>query len=322
MGEVYAKTGATNVERLTIPETVLPHSEVSSVAAEEANMPQDMTFQLQEWVKKNTDSSSTVTFKEMRIKRKEDKNTSSSSTVPNKEMRIQRKEEKIGNKIEAGNRGNGTNGNACSKWFELLSQWVSTVRPATMPCQQARVLFSVLQILALDLHRRSKKIVSGHDFVTSAGLGWVSAAHTSLLSLCDMHRKHEETDSCYSRSLYADFGSVTRSVAVLGIATLLGYALKGSVRRSMMTSSSRSRLVIRMVLLAITGVCARRAYGKVSMTSELQKDFLCWSFLECSCSRHVISPRRNCSLCQGLFSSALLPLGPQNFQRLEKLIPK
>jgi len=231
------------------------------------------------------------------------------------EMRIKRKEEKIGNKLEAGNRGNGTNENACSKWFKLLSQLVCTVRPATMLCQQVQVLFSVLQILALDLHRRSKKIVSGHDFVTSAGLGWVSPAHAS-------HRKHEGTDSCHSRSFSVAFGSVTKSVAVLGIATLLGHALKGSFRRSLMTASSRSRVVISVVLLAVTGVCALRAHYKVSMTSELQKDFLCWSLFECSCSRHVISPRRNCSLCQGWLSSALLPSGLQSFQRMEKLIPQ
>jgi len=158
-----------------------------------------------------------------------------------------------------------------------------------------------------------KKIVNRQDFVTSAGLGWVSAAHTSLLSLFKIHRKEEETDSCHNRSSSVDFGSVTKSVVVVGIAALLGHALKGSVRRRMMTSTSRSRLVMRMVLLAITGICARHAYCKVVMTSELHNDFLCWSVLECPCYRHVIHPRRSCSLCQGLMSSALLPLGLQSF---------
>jgi len=263
--KVYAKTAATQVEMNTIPETVLPHREVSSAAIEEASRPQEIAFQPEECVKQNTDSSSAVT---------------------GYEMRIRRKQQKFGNKLEAGKRGNGTNGSACSKWFESLSPlqpahparfWAgcandpNRVIPAMTPCQQARVLFRVLQILMLDLHRRIKRRVIGQDIVTLEGLGRVSAAaHTSLLSLFE---------------------------AVVGIAALLGYALKDNVRRLLMRSTSRSRLVMRMVLLAATGGCACRSYCKSVMTSNLQKDFL--RLLERACYRHTIPPWRNCSLCQG-----------------------
>lgn len=123
-----------------------------------------------------------------------------------------------------------------------------------MPCQQARVLLRVLQILVFDLHRRSKKLVNGQDFVVSTGLGWVSAAHTSLLSLFEMHGKHEKTECCHRRSPSLDFGSVTKSKALIGIAALLSYVFKDSVQTPLMRSTSRSILVMRMVLLAVIGV--------------------------------------------------------------------
>jgi len=239
--KVYAKTAATHVERSTIPETVLPHSEVSSAAAEEANRPQEITLQPEEGVEQNTDSSSAVEF-----------------AVDH----------------------NG-------------------VRPAMTPCAQARVLFSVLRILTLDLYRRSKRRVNGQDCVTLAGLGWVSAAHTSLLSLFETGEKLEETDSCGGRSSSVDFGSVMKSVGVVGIAALLGYVLKVSVRRLFMRSTPTSRLVMRIVLLATTGSCACLAYYKVVMMWDLQKDFLRRSFWEFACYRHAIHLWPNCSLCQG-----------------------
>jgi len=152
------------------------------------------------------------------------------------------------------------------------------VFPAMTPCQQARVLFSVLQILMLDLHRRSKRRVNGQDIVALEGLGRVyAAAQTSLLSL---------------------FEAIVRIAAQLGYALKDSVrALKDSVRRLLMRSTSRARLVMRMVLLAVTGSCACRSCCKAVMTSNLQKDFL--RFLECACYRHTIPPRRNCSLCQG-----------------------